>query len=129
MAWRSPHGDVWLHYVTQLGHDGEHAREVRGTRGSLERGRHRSWIEPDRRCRGVHRRAVGDEQACHLTGLRQVAIAIEVTRVAREILGGPELQRVHEDAHHHDIGELAGAFHQAEMAVVESAHGGHEADA
>src|SRR5258706_14803176 len=52
----------------------------------------------------------------------------KVPRVAREILVGAELQRVDEDADDDSVSELPRAVHEAQMAFVEIAHGGNEAD-
>jgi len=57
-----------------------------------------------------------------------LTVARQVTRIAGEILVRAELQRIDEDAHGHALGELAGAVHEAQMALVQVAHGGNEAD-
>jgi hypothetical protein len=55
-------------------------------------------------------------------------IAREIARVAIEVGGVGELQRIHEDRHHDDIGDLGGALHERQVPRVQGAHGGDEGD-
>ena len=61
--------------------------------------------------------------------LEEGAVALEVARVAREVLARPELGGVDEDAGPHLVGELPPTSHQGQVAFVESAHGWHERNA
>ena len=55
-------------------------------------------------------------------------VAALVARIARQVLGGPELGRVDEEAHDDHVALGAGAPHEAQMALVKGAHRRHEAD-
>ena len=59
----------------------------------------------------------------------QGAVGFEGARIGGEVLGGAELGGVDEDGDHDDVGLLLGDADEGEVAVVEVAHGGDEADA
>ena len=55
-------------------------------------------------------------------------VSVEITRVGVEILGGPELGGVDEQAHHDGVVRGARGAHERTVPFVEEAHGGHKAD-
>ena len=73
--------------------------------------------------------SVGTNSASIPRARGQRAIAREVARIPREVLGRPELERVDEDAHHDAVGPPARLVHQPEVSLVEEAHRGHERNA
>src|SRR5581483_8588853 len=60
--------------------------------------------------------------------LRELEVARLVPRIGLQILTRPELRRVHEQAHDDDLASLPGGPEQRQVAVVEVAHRGYEAD-
>jgi len=56
------------------------------------------------------------------------AVAFEVARVAGQILGGTELKRIDEEAHHYAVGPAAGLIYQGKVALVQRTHGGDQGD-
>ena len=63
-------------------------------------------------------------------GLVQLATVFrQGARIGVQILGGTELQRIDEDARHHEVGVTPRGVDQGDMAGVQIAHGGHQADA
>ncbi len=52
-----------------------------------------------------------------------------VARIGVEILVGPELGGIDEQADHHPVGRRAGRRHQRAMALVQRPHGRHQGDA
>ena len=83
---------------------------------------------PHLRARRVHRLDGGHEQRIDAAGGGERAIARQIPGIARQILVGPELKRIHEDAHDHRVGPPPGLVHQREVSLVQIAHGGNEAD-
>ena len=78
-----------------------------------------------RRVHLAHRRHEDDVD----TGLRtDEQVALERPRVALDVLGVAELQRVHEDADRHDVALGPGPRHERAVAVVQRAHGRHQPD-
>ena len=67
-----------------------------------------------------------DEVDAGLAGEGEVAGL--VARVAVEVLAGPELGRVDEQAHDDDVALGAGGAQEREVAVVQVAHRRHQAD-
>ena len=115
--------------MEQLRHDREHAAEVPGSDLSFEHVGHGAGGYTGDRVRRVHRRPLRGEQAVHAPGVCQSPIAVQVAGVATEVLLGPELQRVDENAQHHAVGQLPGAVHEAQVPFMEEAHRGDEPDA
>src|SRR5206468_4726289 len=64
----------------------------------------------------------------HLSFFEQLAVVLPVAGVAVEVLVRPELDRVDEVAHDHDVVLGAGRLHQPHVASVKRPHRGHEAD-
>ena len=50
------------------------------------------------------------------------------SRVAGQILGGTELKRIDEEAHHYAVGPAAGLIYQGKVALVQRTHGGDQGD-
>src|SRR6266852_2582228 len=126
--------------MKELGDDGENTREVARACRALERLGHGSGYNARQRLArpppppppppppGVHGARLRHEQAIDSPGSGEFAIALEVAGIAREILAGTELQWIDEDADDDTLGELAGAIHEAQMALVKVSHGGNETD-
>src|SRR5207302_8959072 len=102
------HGDVGLHQVKQLGHHGQHAGEVAGTGRALEAVGHRTGVEAYPRIGGVHRIGVGEKQALDAALGGELLVPLDVARIGREVFSRPELERIHENAHHDAYGPLPG---------------------
>ena len=62
----------------------------------------------------------------HALAREQRAVARRRSRVAREVLARPELERVDEDAHHDTVGRAPGEADERHVPVVERAHRRHE---
>src|SRR5713101_5305642 len=107
--------------MKELGDDGENTREVARACRALERLARPAPPAPP----GVHGARLRHEQAIDSPGSGEFAIALEVAGIAREILAGTELQWIVEDADDDTLGELAGAIHEAQMALVKVSHGGN----
>jgi len=70
-----------------------------------------------------------DDGAGDAAAGRQAPVPRQVARIAVEVLSRTELQRVDEDAHHHDVGHPSGGVHQPKVALMQEAHRGDESDA
>jgi hypothetical protein len=90
--------------------------------------------------RATHRDRGGKARRIHLLHRRRIAeigrnarelldIGGERARIAVEILACGKLCRIDEDRDHHAIGAPARLLHQSEMAPMQRAHCGNEADA
>ena len=73
----------------------------------------------------VHRVGLGRED--DVDALELPDVALEVARIAREILVWTELGRIHEDRADDERGAPPRLLHQREVPVVQRAHRGHEA--
>ena len=58
----------------------------------------------------------------------QPLVVLGRARIRLELGRVREAERVHEHRHHHDVGDLAGAVDEVDVAVVEGADGGDERD-
>jgi hypothetical protein len=115
--------------VEQLGHDGDHAAEVAGADRPLQPVGQGSGVDRHAgRAVRVHRGGVGGEHQVDALGLRQREVPVEVAGIRLEVLPRPELQRVHEQRHGHDVLIRPGPPHQREVALVEEPHRGNEPD-
>ena len=85
----------------------------------VDRRREALWVDL------IHRGGVDEVDAAFL---RELEVARLVSRIGIQVLGGPELRGVHEEAHHHDVASLASGPQKRQVAVVEVAHRGHQAD-
>jgi hypothetical protein len=112
----------------ELGDDRGHAPEVTRAPGPAQPLGEAGDLDEGLVTRRIHPRRGGGEHRVHPdTGaLRQVTL--QVARVAAQILGGPELAGVDEDAHHRAVGAGAGGLHQAEVASMEEPHRRHQTD-
>ena len=70
----------------------------------------------------------GEQQVA--AGIQQaLLIGFQGARVAGEVFVDAELQRIDEDAGHHEVDALTGFFHQGGVAVMQVAHGWDETNA
>ena len=83
----------------------------------------------DGRVGGIHVRLSWSEHEVDAPRGGEPGVVIESARIAREVFGRAELQRIHEDAHDDDVGNAFGFVDQSEMSLVEGAHRRHERDA
>ena len=118
---------VGAHAQEELRHDGGDAAEVARARGPLEALRDPAHVDVGREALGVEVVPRGRVDGVHALAGEQVEVGVERARIAREVLARPELERVHEDADHHRVARGPRATHEGRVALVEGAHGGHEA--
>jgi hypothetical protein len=108
---------------------GRHAAKMPGPALSLERRGYGSHVDRRLGAARVHLLDRGDEQQVAAGLGQQRLVALQVARIAGEILVWPELRRVHEQARRHAIVVRAGAAHEREVAFVQVAHRGHQTHA
>ena len=116
----------------QLGHHGGHAVEVARARGALPALAH---ARPPSTVVAGGSGQVGYISATEGTKTRSAPApaqagrsVVEGARVVGDVVGVAELERVDEDAHDHHVALGPGPRHEREVAGVQRAHGGHEAD-
>src|SRR5450830_1178882 len=122
---------VRLDHVEQLADHRRHAFEMPGTAGAAQAFGELRDADAGlaRHAAGVHFLDTGGEQQV-ATGLEQFfLVGGEGSRVLVEVFVGAELQRVDEDARHHEVRSLRGLGYQGRVAAVQVAHGRHETDA
>ena len=79
--------------------------------------------------RRVHAGALRIEQRLHATLPAEGLIPRDIPRVGLEILVRAELRRVDEDAQDHTVGTPGRLIDQREVAIMQKAHGRHQAEA
>ena len=62
----------------------------------------------------------------HALGLQEVHVRLQRPRVALQVRGFAELQRVHEDAGHHNIVLFDGGAGQPGVPLMQGTHGGDQ---
>ena len=77
---------------------------------------------------GIHGPSVGREDDRGAPVRDQPHVPLEVARIAVEILVRPELRRVDEHGHDHDVGALPRQVDEREVPLVEGAHRRDERD-
>ena len=80
------------------------------------------------RTRGVDLLDARREQDVGAGRRGQLGVALLAARVALEVGALVELRRVDEQRHHHPVALRAGVTDQREVALVQGAHRGHQAD-
>jgi hypothetical protein len=126
---RSEEGHVGPDHVQQLGHDGRHAVEVAhaavlsfeglGQTAHVHRRPEAGRVDLVQRRREEHVGAgVGGQRG----------IAVLVARVGGQVAGGVELRGVDEERHDDHVAGAARLADEAQMALVQRAHGRHQAD-
>ena len=68
------------------------------------------------------------EHEIHARQLERAKVALQIARVTRKVLAGPELGRVHEDGNHHESSTALRLQDEGQMAVVKRPHRRHEAN-
>ena len=76
----------------------------------------------------VHLGGFGVKDQCGAGLLAELAVAIEIARVALQILGRTKLRGVHEVGHDNAVVLGRSAHDQALVALVQKSHGGNESD-
>ena len=112
----------------ELEADGRDAAEVPGPRLALEAARHLLDLDPGLEARRVHLLGRRHEDEIDAGLLERAQVARLVARVAVEILAGPELRRVHEDADDDDVALGPRGVDERQMARVQRAHRRDEPD-
>src|SRR5262249_5475674 len=122
-------GQVGLHDVEELEHDGGHAVEVGGAALAFQRFGHAAERHRRHRTRRIDLLDAGKEKEIDRARLEQLAIARLVARVAPEVLARTELLRIDEDGNDDELRAVpARDVDQREMPFVKEAHRRHEAD-
>src|SRR5712692_1576979 len=112
----------------QLGDDSGHALEVPGPGRSLERLGHAADMDARARAARIHDLGRGMVDRVHVGLGKQSRIAVQVARIALEVLTWSELNWVDEGAGDDDVVLPSRGAGQAQVAGVQGAHRGHEAD-
>ena len=121
------HRHARLHAAEQLHHHGAHAGEKARSEVAFEHiGQRRIGQHPEGLRLGVQLGLVGREQQVAAGRLQQFAVTRQRARVTIEVFVRRELKPVHEDAGHQRQAVAARLAQQAQMPLVQVAHGGHE---
>ena len=121
--------EVTLREVHELGDDREHPVEVPRPRLPLEQVPERPGGDAHPGVPlGVDDVGRGCEDEVHPFAGADLEVVVEGPRVLRQVLLGPELERVEEDRHEHVLGPLAGGADEPRVALVEGAHGHDDGD-
>ncbi len=124
------HRHARLHAREQLHHHRAHALEEAGAEFAFE-----DVAQVVRRLDavflrlGVHVALGGREQHVDAFLLQLLDVCLQRARVFVEVFVGAELQPVDEDRRDHRVAVLARQAHQAQVALMQVAHGRHEGDA
>ncbi len=120
--------DVGPHDGEELQHDRRDAAEVAGAKASFEDRAELGDVDPGLEAGRVHLLRGGREDDVDARLLGELEVARLVSRVAAEINGSRELGRVHEEAHDDGVALGARGGEQREVAGMQRAHRGDEAD-
>ena len=71
---------------------------------------------------------IGKKKAVDSLLFEEGPVSVDTPGVFLEILRGPELGRIDEDADNRDVGSLPGFTDETQVSLVEETHGGDEAD-
>ena len=113
----------------ELRDDGRDALEVSRSKCAVERLRERADAHPRLIPGRIHLLGGRREDGIG-AGARQLGdVALEVARILREVLRGPELRGVDEDRDDDERRSPARLFHEREVTAMQRAHRRHEADA
>src|SRR6185369_1854719 len=122
-------GHIRLDEVEQFGHHRGNAVEVAGTAATTQRQRQirdpYGGLETGR----VHLSCRGGEDDINAAGTGDGTVALQVARVALQVLARAELDRVDEDREHQDVAAGACLAQQRGVTLVQIAHGRHKGDA
>ena len=116
-------GAVRVDDVEKFEHDGEHTGEMCWACGTFEFCAERSGVNGGAHAVGVHVRRRRREDDVDAFVPQRGEVGFDCTRVRVEVLVRAELQRVHEDRHHHD--RALDSFRRAdqrEVALVQCTH-------
>ena len=121
-------GDVGLDDVEEFGNDGADAAEVGGALGAFEGLGEEGFLDPSGVILRVEVGGVGEEDGVGAFGLAEGEVVLLAAGVGVVILVGGELGGVDEDGDDDAVAALLGQADEGEVALVEAAHGGDEAD-
>ena len=122
-------GEVGEDGVEELGDDGADAVEMAGAGGAAEGAGEGGFGDGDAGALGIHVWDGGEENEIDAFKFAEGAVGVEGAGIGGEILVGAELGGVDEDGDDHDVGAILRDADEGEVAIVEVAHGGDEADA
>ena len=120
--------DVRPGHVEEFGHDGGDPLEVTGAGGAVEWAGQPADLDARIEALGIDLLDRRREQDVDALALGQPGVVLFVARVRVEVFGRAELCRVDEQRHDDGCALLACGAHQRQMALVEPAHRGHQAD-
>ncbi len=121
-------GAVRHRHQQELGNDGRDTFEMAGAQRTTEPvgdTRHRDGREL---LAGIHLVLARSEDDAAAGSTQLVEVTLLIARVGSEILVGSELCRVDEDAGRRNVTPVERALHQADMSLVQGAHGRNQAD-
>lgn len=121
-------GEVRADDVEELADDGGDTAKEDGAGDAAEGRHHVVEVKPGLVAGGIHHGVVGGEDDVATDVFKHVEVALHVAGVGGEVFVRGELGGVDVDAGHEGVGPLPGDAHEAEVAFVEVAHGGDEAD-
>src|SRR5208282_5983849 len=103
--------------------------KVSGTRATVEPGAEFIHGDPSNRACGVHFCHARSEEQVHAFALQHLAVALEQSRIFRQVFVGAELGWVDEDRSGYRVARCPGGPHQRKMALMQRSHGGNESEA
>jgi hypothetical protein len=122
-------GNIRLHHVEELRHNGGHSIKVAWSMGAFQDLTQRSGMNRHGLSDGVHLfDRWGEDDVCVQPGTQR-NVCINSPWIRREVLTGTELSRIHKYGDHHDPGTLASMCNQRRVAFVQGAHGWHKSNA
>ena len=101
---------------------------MRGTRGTFQDGAQLGDLDRGLEVQRIDLLDGRGEEQVDAGLLGKQLVALEVARVAGQVLGGPKLRRVDEQARHSHVALLVAGPKERQVALVEGAHGGDESD-
>ena len=110
----------------QFGDDGDDPFEVAGPIGAFHHVAERAGNDACLEARWVHRPGGRGEHDRHAGRSTDSDIVVDRTRVAVEVGGLVELQRIDKNRHDHEIGAARCIGNERNVAAVERAHRGYE---
>ncbi len=96
--------------------------------GPLQHARHAAHVDGGVEAGWIDFHGLGCEHEIHPRLAQQPQIAGHVAGIAVQVLAGAELGWIDEDGHRRRPTFSLGPLHQAEVAGMKEAHGGHEAE-
>ncbi len=121
-------GDIRAGEIEQLQADRADAAEMDGAGKTAKRLRQRCFRYPCGEVRSVHVRRRGIEDGVHAAFAAEPFVPFEIARIFVKVFVGAELRGIDENGDDDLVRLRFGDVHEGEMAVMEIAHRGDEAD-